>query len=461
MMPHHPTPLGSLLAAAAGSQDPFALTPTGPVSRERFSFETRVLAGLLAARSERRWALVAEDTAVFARGFFALAAAGKTILLPQGTAREAINATDAEALLSDGAEGPTKLPRLSLTPPAEAEPLRDGDFDPTAVTLSLHTSGSTAQPKRVTKTLAQVDAEISALERQWGVMLGAAPVMASVPHHHLYGILVRILWPLAAGRPFHAATVASPAALGASPPGAILVSSPAFLTRIAEPAAFGTFAPRAIFSSGAPLPAATALAIGQALGTAPIEIYGSTETGGIAWRTRSSADEADAAWQTLPGMELRFDEEGAGKRLVVRSPWTTAGEWMVTGDLATPIADARFLLAGRADGVVKLEDKRINLEELAARLETHANVERARVIVLEGSSRQRLGAVIVPTPAGAQLLANEGKAAFVARLDALLTEHYERVLVPRKWRIVPALPVNAMGKIERIRLEALFAREAS
>ncbi|HEX5313899.1 MAG TPA: class I adenylate-forming enzyme family protein [Gammaproteobacteria bacterium] len=451
-----PQSLGSRLAGLAQSERPVAFATAGSISGAKFSAAARGLAALLAMRPERAWALVAEDSVDFARGFFALAAAGKTILLPQGARPEAIAITGAEAILSDGRESAPELPRVALDGATMTDTTLADDFDPAAVAIGIHTSGSTAQPKRVTKTLAQLDAEIVALEAEWGSLLGDAPVIASVPHHHLYGLLVSLLWPLAAGRPI----LDFPAEFSARTADCVLVSSPAFLGRIARPEALRAFPPRAIFSSGAPLPAAAAIAIAETAGPAPIEIYGSTETGGIGWRARASAAETDAPWRRISGIELRFREEENGSRLLVRSPWT-AGEWIATGDFAVALDDSRFRLAGRADGMIKLEDKRINPEELAAFLEEHELVHRARVIALDGASRRRLGAVVVPTPAGSRMLETEGKANFVARLDARLAERYERVLIPRKWRIVAALPVNAMGKIERARLAALFDGESA
>ncbi len=42
---------------------------------------------------------------------------------------------------------------------------------------------------------------------------------------------------------------------------------------------------RAIFSSGGPLPFEVAQESKRLLGPVPIEVYGSSETGGIAWRS--------------------------------------------------------------------------------------------------------------------------------------------------------------------------------
>ncbi len=66
--------------------------------------------------------------------------------------------------------------------------------------LTLYTSGSSGTPKPIRKTLAQFNAEVHTLETQWGALVGDATVLGSVPHHHIYGLLFRVFWPLAAGR---------------------------------------------------------------------------------------------------------------------------------------------------------------------------------------------------------------------------------------------------------------------
>jgi hypothetical protein len=39
----------------------------------------------------------------------------------------------------------------------------------------------------VRKTLAQFDAEVAVLESLWGEKIGAAAILATAPHQHIYG----------------------------------------------------------------------------------------------------------------------------------------------------------------------------------------------------------------------------------------------------------------------------------
>src|SRR5262249_8163800 len=115
-------------------------------------------------------------------------------------------------------------------------------------------------------------------------------IWATVTHQHIYGLLFRVLWPLAAGRPFAAGRLVFNEEIAHRVAGpAVLVASPAHLRRLPEtvdwsPVRAGL---RAVFSSGGPLPPEAADATLALLGVAPVEVYGSSETGGVAWRQRA------------------------------------------------------------------------------------------------------------------------------------------------------------------------------
>ncbi|HEV2110658.1 MAG TPA: AMP-binding protein, partial [Gammaproteobacteria bacterium] len=325
-----------------------------------------------------------------------------------------------------------------------------------AAQVEFYTSGSSGAPKCIPKAYAQLRLEVEALERQWGALLGDAVMTGTVPHYHLYGMLFRILWPLLSGRAFLSSTCLQPAALKAAAlrGDCAIVSSPAFLGRIAD---YGDLPPaskvRVVFSSGAPLPDAAARRLKESWGHAAIEVYGSTETGGIAWRAWS-APEDRALWRPIEGVATELREEAAGERLWVKSGCTWQGDWAPTGDLARR-RDGGFELLGRADDVVKFEDKRVSLSEMRARLLTHAWVADARLLLLEGR-RSVIGAVVILNAAGREALVASGKVKVNDALRDWLRGSYEALLVPRKWRYVDALPDNDMGKIERARLQGLF-----
>jgi acyl-coenzyme A synthetase/AMP-(fatty) acid ligase len=59
------------------------------------------------------------------------------------------------------------------------------------------------------------------------------------------------------------------------------------------------------------------------------------------------------------------------------------------------LADGRFRLLGRADRIVKIEERRVSLDALERALREDAEVDDVRVLVLPGQ-REQLAAVVVP-----------------------------------------------------------------
>jgi 3-hydroxymyristoyl/3-hydroxydecanoyl-(acyl carrier protein) dehydratase len=73
--------------------------------------------------------------------------------------------------------------------------------------------------------------------------------------------------------------------------------------------------------------------------------------------------------------------------------------------------------------------------------------------------RQRLAAFVVLTAAGQLVLEQEGKVALNSRLRAVLATVVDAVALPRRWRYLEQMPVNAQGKTTMTSLLALLDGE--
>jgi 3-hydroxymyristoyl/3-hydroxydecanoyl-(acyl carrier protein) dehydratase len=124
-------------------------------------------------------------------------------------------------------------------------------------------------------------------------------------------------------------------------------------------------------------------------------------------------------------------------------------------DRAQPEANHRFSLLGRTDRIVKLEEKRISLDAIEQALQASPFVIQARIIALQ-APRMRLAAFVVLSEGGRALLAAGGKLACNRALRDVLEQSVEAVAVPRRWRYLDALPVNAQGKTTQADLLALL-----
>ncbi|MDR3670009.1 MAG: AMP-binding protein [Holophaga sp.] len=431
-------PLGQLVGEAREPNHPVALElnpGTGPVLRTWAQFAAA--AAGVAERSRRaggqRWILACPEAWDFAAGLFGLLQAGRTVVLPPNFLPETLRRLEREA---DGV-----LWELGeALPPA-----------PAALTGSVEfwTSGSTGEPKGVPRSMAQLEAEVVMLERSFGHLLPAGPMAGTVPHHHIYGCLFRILWPLAAGRPFLCEPAGDPAgflrALSQPAPVA-LVASPAHLSRLPQLLDLDALAvpPGVVFCSGGPLRAEDAALWSRRVPAGVVEIYGSTESGGIAWRIQGP-DPDSAHWTPFADVTVAFQ----GAALVVTSFRAGPGPLRME-DAAEPVAGGRFRLLGRLDRIIKLEEKRISLPELEQALEAHPWVARAAVVLLEGP-RPTLGAVVVLNPG-----APAERGLLVRTLRAHLALRFDGPALPRRWRFPEQLPYDGRGKLTPQALGRLF-----
>jgi len=435
--------LADLLARPGGAQRA-GLEPGQTWDRlaRRRGAWARALAG------ERSVALALPDGFEFAAALLGAWSAGAGVVLPgDATERtlEALKPLAARIFMGDASAPPDSPSPGSF--PARTMP---------AVPVTVFTSGSTGQPAAIPKPLRCLDVELAALETAFGPGVEGASFLSTVSHQHYYGLLFKVLWPLAAGRPFLARQLFLPEDLAAAAAGlarCAVVSSPAMLKRLGgSPQALQALEPVresavAVFSSGGPLPWDAVHRSVAALGRTPTEVYGSSETGGVAWRRRER--ESDP-WAPLPGVEVAV---GLDQALSLRSAHGPSLDWERSDDLAAKV-DGGFQLLGRADRIAKVEEKRVSLAALEARLAGHPEVAEARVLVLKGA-REVLGAV-VRLRSGA-LPAAGRRRELTLELRGHLADGAEAVALPRRWRYVEALPADSMGKTSLAALEELFA----
>lgn len=403
-----------------------------------------VAAGLQ-AQGVKRLAVHLEDAAELAIALLGAWRAGVSVLLPadlQPQTRQRWSA-EVDLWLTDQADD-------AQLNDFQQPPLPGAELDLDQCRLSLCTSGSSGEPKRIDKTLRQLANEVEALEQLWGADLGEACIIGSVATQHIYGLLFRVLWPLCAGRPFVRKQLAFPEDLQRASrehPAFAWVASPALLKRMGDNLDWPALsAVRRVFSSGGALPLEAAQSLQQRLQQWPTEILGSSETGGIAWR------QGEQLWQPFAGVELSQDSEGA---LMIASPYLPAGHVEHTADAARIAADGRFELLGRLDRIVKLEEKRISLPMLEQALVAHAWVAEARLGVVQ-ENRASLGALLVLSESGLFALREHGRRSLTETLRQHLRQHCEALALPRRWRLVRQLPLNSQGKLPQADVEALL-----
>lgn len=364
-------------------------------------------------------------------------AADMPVTLPPNLRGETIAALLSEPGLSvlmhdTTVSGHLSVPEVLKGPPAR--PLQRVPH-PRGPVVRVLTSGSMGKSDAWDKTLEQLLDEVEA----WlGNLEVRQPirVVATVPPAHLYGLLFSVLLPLMSGGSFCRETPLSPEAVASrvSEYGAkMLVTVPVHLraAEIVDPERFRFL--RWVVSSTAPLHEATAKAFSERHGRAVTEIFGSTETGGIAWRRRGRHEH----WQPLPQLQVSVTQD---ERLIVDSPFASVGlpRPYETADRITLHEDGSFTSLGRKDNVAKVGGLRVSLEGMEELLLQNAGVLDAAIIGAPDAHRgtRVLAAVVAPDSTETVL-------------RQWLSQHFHLSTLPQRFLFLHRLPREASGKLRR------------
>ncbi len=301
------------------------------------------------------------------------------------------------------------------------------------VAAIVFTSGSTGEPVPYRKTwgslvrVALAEIEILGLRSRHGMAL-----VGTVPPQHVFGLEATVMTVMQGGlalharRPFFPADIRADLASLPRPRG--LVTSPVHLrVLLAEsdnlpPADF-------LLCATAPLSPQLAAQAEARFGAPLHEIYGCTESGGIASRRTVETGE----WRAMTNVVLRADSKGT---------WVRGGHVEIEVPLADVIelrGQGRFLLHGRTADLVNIAGKRTSLAHLNYHLNSIEGVRDGTFVVpeQEGETVTRLTAYVVAPGLSGEDLMN----ALRQRIDA--------AFLPRPLHFVDALPRNETGKLPR------------
>jgi len=405
------------------------------------------------------------DSYQFTVRLLALALAGKHVVLPANGQPETLNALLRQYPAYFGQAPVPLVPELAPELIPTANNIEDCNVGenfkrhqqltwPQDGELIFFTSGSTGDAKKIVKNWRQINLELTQLQSHFGLTTDSK-VYAGVSHQHIYGLLFRVLWPLQQGCFIDFNTYKYPEHLAASLANqaqVVFISSPAQLSRLIDDnvVAKANCQLELVVSSGGPLPDQDAITLYQQFNLAVTQVYGSTETGGIA--TRQLRRPGAQPWQPFSGISVDIDR--ASECLLLTSPYLD-NQTVLLDDRISLGDNGDFTLLGRADRTIKLEEKRLDLDAMEHLLISHPFVKQARAQVI-AKHRQTLCVAMVLTAAGDDALINLGKRALNAQFKQYLLRHFERVCLPRKWRYIKQLPYNQQGKLLYKELENIF-----
>ena len=331
----------------------------------------------------------------------------------------------------------------------------------------LYTSGTTGRSKGAMLDQANLLSNCKALTKEWGftsddVLLHALPIF------HTHGLFVATNIALLAGsKVFFMPKFDLDMIIKQMPNATTMMGVPTFYTRLLEDARFTKDLAqhmRLFISGSAPLLAETHVQFEQRTGHRILERYGMTETNMNTSNPYNGERRAGTVGFPLPGVEVKITDSTTGATLPqgeigeieVRGPNVFKGYWQmpektaeelrengffITGDLGQIDEDGYLHIVGRNKDLIISGGYNIYPKEIELLLDAEDGVlESAVVGVPHPDFGETVLGILVAKP-GAELELNAIKESIATSLA--------RFKHPQKLVVVPELPRNTMGKVQK------------
>jgi len=312
--------------------------------------------------------------------------------------------------------------------------------------LSIFTSGSTGTPKLITREFSQMMLEVKEINQMWGQEFKSPLFVSTVSSQHIYGLLFALLWPLSQGCRIHRKIIPFEESLGKLcllNTELVLISSPAFLKRLSlRNNLINNHMD--VFCSGGMLNKSQSVKASKLLNCAIIQVYGSSETGGIAYKFQAND------WQFFPSVKTNI----SNKTLKVKSPFCYITGWLDTNDKIR-MTNSGFELLGRKDRIVKIEEKRVSLVQVEREIKNHCWVNDALAIAMI-DGRQFIAIIIVLNKQGKLKLHELGVKNIKLNIKNFVKPKLDKLAIPRQIRFMNEIPQNTQGKTPYPIIRALF-----
>ena len=396
--------------------------------------------------------LATDNKAIVAAALLASLGGGPGLLLPYAFSAKALakmqQVTGYNVAISDvKRDFPEGTHVICPEPSGAAQIPVNVSPSPSTELLRIFTGGSTGAPQVWAKTRANIFGEAFFLASRYGVTKEDC-IMATVPAYHIYGLLFSVVLPLVSS-----ATVVDQAPsfpneitqLSIENEITLLASVPAHYHVLGESTLNRSL--RLAFSSAGMLDAVDNETFCRSNNIGVVEVYGSTETGGIATRNRERGDDFFTPFPTI-------DWKIVEGRLAVRSPYISPdlsvdeSGFFTANDRVEARGTNDFTLKGRADSVTKVGGKRVDLDEIRLLIKKEVGVTDCVVVALpeSGGRGNQIGVLI------------QGSEVDTEMIRKSLGKVLETYAMPRRIRTVDLIPVKKNGKHDWLGIASLLKK---
>ncbi len=306
------------------------------------------------------------------------------------------------------------------------------------------TSGTTAEPRGALKTKEMIDLEIAA-QVEYLAKYDFDSFLVTVPLYHIYGYLWGYAAPMAMGKAIYTKELFMPHNIidFCAANSCVCVTTPVFVKAMLKMDSNHDLSKSLFVSSTGALAPSEVEAFYNKFGAKIVQIYGSTETGGVAYK-----EQGKTLWQPLHGVKFGIDDES---KLQISSPYlsreifegaiTALPSPFTTSDIVR-LDGGGFEIIGRSFELLKIGGKRVSVLEIETAIEAHPSITEAQVIPIraDGLKDEKIEILAVCKMDEKELSEFASKA---------LKELYSEIKINAKCRKVEVLEKTFNGKKKR------------
>ena len=263
-------------------------------------------------------------------------------------------------------------------------------FDDKDFSMMFFTSGSTGESVGALKTSENLEKEVeilTALLKEYNIK----KVIVTVPFIHIYGTLVGLLYPLLNDIDIILKEHFLPNdLLNIIEDNSLIVTTPLYIKALNKTTKERDLKHSLFISSTAPLDSTSAKQFKNKFNTNVMQLFGSTETGGIAYKYND-----DSLWTPLDKVSISTNDSS---ELKVQSPFISHTLYdnefkntqthIQTFDYVE-IHNNKFKLVGRSSQILKISGKRYSTIQIEEILEKEKHINKALVFVKNGVDNLR------------------------------------------------------------------------
>lgn len=302
------------------------------------------------------------------------------------------------------------------------------------------TSGTTGTPTGALKTFDNIDIDLDDLVKIFD-KFSVTNVVATVPFIHVYGFLVGLMLPYKLGVDLVFKEHFLPHdLLEVATKGSLVVTTPLYIKSLIQLDEQKDLKDVVFVSSTGPLSSEIAKEFIEKFNTTLIQIFGSTETGSIAYKMQD-----DELWQPFESVEISLNSQGL---LGIKSPYVSplllqnnklakTDSQIQSFDYAS-VEDGKFKLIGRDIHIIKVAGKRYSTIQIEDILEQIEGINKAFVYVEHRKNELKDEILKVFIESQREVKSKE--------IKEILKQNFGHINIPLELAVVDKIPTTAMGK---------------